>query len=125
MYTLCIDAVYQCSLVHRHQSYHCGAHIDGPNDHSGQQSHLSAAAQALKQLRGIEDDTVDPGELLQSRHNDGQQQLRAVGRLADGFQWLPAARDAAAASQMSSNSTSTSGNRAGMSNPRTAAKETA
>ena len=73
------------SLVHSHHSHHCGANVDSSNDHGGQQGHLSTAAQALKQLRGVEDDTVDTGELLQSRHNDGQHQLRAVGRLQDGL----------------------------------------
>lgn len=51
----------------------------------GLQSSLSAAAQARKELRVIKYDIVDTGELMKSRHNDGQQQLRVAGSDQDGL----------------------------------------
>lgn len=63
--------------IHQDDTDNGRRHIHGPDDHCIQQSSI-CIAQRLKHLRGVENDGINAGELLECWHEDGDDQLWPV-----------------------------------------------
>ena len=66
-------------------SHKSGDHVHDANDQRGQECIPRTGSKRGEELRGVEDDSVDPRELLEERHRDADHQLRTV--LSPGGRW--------------------------------------
>ncbi|CAL9781622.1 unnamed protein product [Musa acuminata subsp. burmannicoides] len=68
-------------FVHQDHRYDGGQDIDDTRDDRGEQRRVVLESDGLEEDRSIKHDGVDPGELLEDLHHDGDHQLRAARSL--------------------------------------------